>query len=133
MWGNWGDVIFELIKTPTEFSETQGLDLKEQPVFGEKKSVHFVGYRNKTISVTIKVYKSGWIPSVEDYLKTLEEKLQTKEVNPLIVGDRNLGNFALSDLEVKYLQTDKFGKLISAEMSLTFREVPDGALDRQYA
>ena len=132
MWGSWGDLVFELVKTPTEFSETQGLDLKEQPVFGKKKSVHFVGYRNKTVNATVKVYKSDWIPSVEEYLKTLEKKLQTKEINPLIVGDRNLGNFALSDLEVKYLQTDKFGKLISAEISLTFREVPDGALDRQY-
>ena len=78
------------------------------------------------------MYRSEWIPSVEDYIKTLEDKLKTREVNPLIVGDRNLGNFALSDLEIKYLQTDKFGRLVSAEINLTFREAPDGTLDRQY-
>lgn len=132
MWGSWGDLVFELVKTPTEFTERWGMDLKEQPIFGKKRSIHFVGYRNKAINATIKVYRSEWIPSVEDYIKTLEDKLKTREVNPLIVGDRNLGNFALSDLEVKYLQTDKFGRLVLAEINLTFKEVPDGTLDRQY-
>ena len=131
MWGSWGDIVFELFRTPQEFRHSNGVELKEQPLFGKKKSVHFVGFKNRTTNLILKVFKSDYTPSVEDYINELEQKMISKEVNPLIVGDTNLGNFAIENFEVNYKQTDQYGKLVYAEVSLTFKEVPDGTLDRQ--
>jgi len=130
MWGSFGDIVFQLVETPTQFRTTSGAELKEQPIFGKKKSVHFVGFKNRTINLILKVFKSNHTPSVEDYIKTLEQKMQSKEVNPLIVGDSNLGNFAIETLEINYKQTDQYGRLVYAEISITLKEVPDGTLDR---
>ncbi|GEM_PF-1070946 len=131
MWGSLGDLVFELVKTPQEFRHTNGIELKEQPIFGKKKSVHFVGYKNRTVNLTLKVFRSDYTPSVEEYIQTLERKMESGEVNPLIVGDSNLGNFAIETIEVSYKQTDKYGRLVYAEISLSLKEVPNGTLDRQ--
>ncbi len=131
MWGSFGDLVFEFLKTPQEFRHTSGIELKEQPIFGKKKSVHFVGYKNRTVNLTLKVFRSDYTPSVEEYIQTLERKMESGEVNPLIVGDNNLGNFTIETIEISYKQTDKYGRLVYAEVSLSLREVPDGALDRQ--
>jgi len=131
MWGSFGDIVFQLVETPTEFRTTSGVELKEQPLLGQKRNIHFVGYKNRVVSITLKVFRSKFTPSIEDYIKVFEQKMVTKEVNPLIIGDANLGNFAIENLEVNYKQTDQYGKLVYAEVSLTFKEVPDGTLDRQ--
>jgi len=121
MWGSLGDVVFQLLKTPNKLRTTNRFRL---PVLTPVKGSPFVQYTGddpQEIELSILFHSTFCTPEEEiEKLKTLKGvKL------PLVIANRKWGDFAIEELRVEVRETTKNGELISAEVSLKLKEVPD--------
>jgi phage protein U len=121
MWGSLGDIVFQLVKTPNKLRASKHYRL---PVLTPVKGTPFVQYTGdepQEVELSILFHYSFCNPEGEiEKLKNLKGlKL------PLVIGSQKWGDFAIEELRVEVRETTKGGELLSAEVSLKLKEVPN--------
>jgi len=121
MWGSLGDVVFRLAKTPKRmhFSDRSRLPVLT-PVRG-KSIVQYTGDEPLEIELSILFHASFCDPKEE-----IEKLRSLKGLRlPLVINGEKWGDFAIEELSGELRSTTAGGKLISVEVTLRLKEVPD--------
>ena len=118
MWGSFGEINFELLKTPSRLKkETKARLVALTPIEG--KTIHqYTGKEPKVVELEILFHNSFCNP--EEEAKKLTQLLGSPQ--PLVVGDTLLGTYALEEVEEE-IKTSANGRPISIRMTLKLREV----------
>ena len=118
MWGIFGDITFQLLKTPSKLSkETKARLVALTPIEG--KTIHqYTGKESQTIELEILFHNSFCDP--EEEAQKLTQLLGSPQ--PLVVGDTLLGTYALEEIKQE-IKTSANGRPISIRMTLKLREV----------
>ena len=123
--GTFGSIVFEasfdLVRTFTGFSRSGESRWAVHEVAGGAPVPEFVGPELETIALSIRLDASfGVTPSTE--LETIRTMRKNGEVNPLIIGAKPLGNFAIVSSKESWTYVDNKGALIAAIVDVEFRE-----------
>lgn len=118
MWGMLGDVIFELLKTPSSLKTTKRARLPSLvPIEG--KTIHqFTGTEPQEIELNIHFHASFCNPEAE--AQKLKNLIGTPQV--LVIGEKILGEYAIEEIEEE-IKTTAQGKTLSIKMKLRLKEV----------
>ncbi len=114
---------FELFSAPEEVSLREEEKYALIEIHGRKPSVHHVGTQPRRLSLKIKVLRSERLPSVEEFINRLREKMQEKSPELLMIGDEVVGNFVIERMSTIYKRTDYKGTLLQAIVDLELLEV----------
>jgi len=120
MWGKFGEVTFELLKTPEALNRSSRAKFARISLFGEKEKLHFTGLEPETVELSIKFHSSFCNPLEE--VETLRKYLQSGESHILIVGDYVKGKFVIEGLREESGRTDKRGNPLQILVNLTLKE-----------
>ena len=120
MWGKFGEVTFELLKTPEALNRSSRAKFARISLFGEKEKLHFTGLEPETVELSIKFHSSFCNPLEE--VETLRKYLQSGENHILIVGDYVKGKFVIEGLREESGRTDKRGNPLQILVNLTLKE-----------
>ncbi len=120
MWGKFGEVTFELLKTPEALNRSSRAKFARISLFGEKEKLHFTGLESETVELSVKFHSSFCNPLEE--VETLRKYLQSGESHILIVGDYVKGKFVIEGLREESGRTDKRGNPLQILVNLTLKE-----------
>jgi phage protein U len=120
MWGKFGEVTFELLKTPEALNRSSRAKFARISLFGEKEKLHFTGLEPETVELSVKFHSSFCNPLEE--VETLRKYLQSGESHILIVGDYVKGKFVIEGLREESGRTDKRGNPLQILVNLTLKE-----------
>ena len=120
MWGKFGNVTFQLLKTPEILNRSSRAKFARISLFGEKEKLHFTGLEPETVELSIKFHSSFCNPAEE--VETLRKYLQSGESHVLIVGDYVKGKFVIEELREESGRTDKRGNPLQILVNLTLKE-----------
>lgn len=123
MWGSLGKIVFKTTQTPENIEINQKAKYAKIALFGQKEKIHFTGFEPNQISLKLTFNIAFCKP--EEEIKKLQEAKSKRQVNPLIIGNTNLGNYTIQDLKIEYLHTLPNGKIQVANVELTLIEVVD--------
>jgi len=118
IWGMFGDIIFELIKTPKNLKRIKRARLPSLvPIEG--KTIHqFAGTEPQEIELSIHFHSSFCNPEKET--KKLKDLIGTPQI--LVIGEEIVGDYVIQEIEEE-VKTTAGGKAISVEMKLKLKEV----------
>ncbi len=120
MWGKFGDVIFQLLKTPETLNRSSRAKFARISLFGEKEKLHFTGLEPETVELSIKLHSSFCNPAEE--VEVLRGYLKNAESQFLIVGDYIKGRFVIEGIQEETRTTDKRGNPLQILINLTLKE-----------
>jgi len=120
MWGKFGEVVFQLLKTPETLNRSGRAKFARISLFAEKEKLHFTGLEPETVELSIRFHHSFCNPLEE--VEKLREYLQEAESQLLIVGDYIKGKFVIEELREQSGRTAKNGNPLEILVNLTLRE-----------
>jgi len=120
MWGSFGDIVFKLAKTPGNISITEKAKFAKIEIFGKKTKLHFTGFEENKIDLSIFLNISFCNPKEE--IEKLEKLKEEAKAQKLIIGDENLGNFVIEEMKTDILKTSPKGQILSAQIEIKLAE-----------
>jgi len=120
MWGKFGNVVFQLLKTPETVNRSNRAKFARISLFAEKEKLHFTGIEPEQVEMSIKFHYSFCNPT--DEVKKLKEYLEKGESHLLIIGDYVKGRFVMEELREESGRTDKYGNPLQILVNLILKE-----------
>ncbi|SMO74528.1 Phage protein U [Balnearium lithotrophicum] len=120
MWGKFGEVIFQLVKTPQSLNRLNRAKFSRISIFKEKEKLHFTGLEPEQVEMSINFHYSFCNPAKE--VEKLKEYLEKGESYLLIIGDYVKGKFVIEELREEVERTDKNGNPLKILVNLILRE-----------
>ena len=120
MWGKFGEVVFQLLKTPEVLNRSSRAKFARISLFAEKEKLHFTGLEPEIVELSIRFHHSFCNPAEE--VEKLREYLQEGKSYLLIVGDYVKGKFVIEELREQSGRTDKRGNPLQILVDLSLRE-----------
>ena len=120
MWGKFGEVVFQLLKTPETLNRSSRAKFARISLFAEKEKLHFTGLEPETVELSIRFHYSFCNPVEE--VEELKEYLQEGESHLLIVGDYIKGKFVIEELREQSGRTGRNGNPLQILVDLTLKE-----------
>ena len=120
MWGSFGDIVFQLLKTPETFQIEEKGRFATVSVFGQKDKLHFIGFETKKINFSFLLNSAFCNPSEE--IKKLQKLKDEIKAENLIIGDENYGEFVIEQIKTEILRTTPKGQIIAARVEVSLKE-----------
>ena len=120
MWGSFGDIVFQLLKTPETFQIEEKAKFATISIFGQKDKLHFIGFEAKKISLSFLLNSTFCSPTEE--LRKLQRLKDEIKAENLIVGDENYGEFVIEQIRAEILRTAPNGQIIAARVEISLKE-----------
>jgi len=120
MWGKFGEVVFQLLKTPETLNRSRKAKFARISLFAEKEKLHFTGLEPETVELSIRFHHSFCNPIEE--VDKLREYLQKAESRLLIIGDYIKGKFVIEELREQSGRTGRNGNPLQILVDLTLKE-----------
>ncbi len=112
----------EALLTFDKFRRKSRSNFVEHPVLDSKPRLEHTGFALDEVSFSVLLDISLDInPALE--LKSVREMLVSGTSYPLVMKDKDVGNFVLTDLEESWTRIDSAGRLLAASLNLTLKEV----------
>lgn len=125
MIGILGSVIFEVstdyIKTFDNFSRESQARYAKHDVLGIKPVKQYIGPELDKIKFKMQLSLTFGTNPLQE-ISTLRDYMGKGEVVTLIIGNTNLGNFTIQNINEDWTVVDKKGNLISAQMEIELEE-----------
>jgi len=121
MWGSFGDITFQLLKTPESIQVEDKNKFAKISIFGRKEKNHFIGSESRKINLSFFFSSNFCNPKEEiEKLNVYKEKLIAEN---LIIGNENYGKFTIESLQTQILHTLPNGKILTARVNVLLTEV----------
>ena len=127
MWGQLGELSFELWLTPEELTITEKENYARIEIYGQKPSLQHTKTEPKKIPLKLRLLKTKEV-SPEEFLKKAREMKDSREAQPFFVGDEYIGDFLIEEMTVLYKRTDINGNPVDVVIELSLLEVGHGSV-----
>ena len=128
MWGSFGSVIFEFLRSPEGLTKESEHSLAEHDIAGGKALLEWTGEKLTTITLSLKLQAlktDVWELDPEKELSELEELYKKHEPQPLFFGKKKIGYFVIEKIREVLHRVNKQGQIIYAEIELTLKEAKE--------
>lgn len=117
-----GEIVFELLKSPSEISEVRKWEWAEHRGMDVKPRLQKMGQGLTEISMNIKLSVFlGFDPQA--MIDKLSEEADKETSVPFILGNgRIIGEFVITEIQINWKRTDNYGNLVTAELSVKLKE-----------
>lgn len=126
MFAQLGDHIFQGLKTPSSFSDSEAVKIGQIPRVNRKPAVQSTGTELKEIRLSIQYSTDFCEPATE--IEALKKSMQDFEVLTYITGEgKILGRYLITSVETITQRCNATGRVELAVVSLNLLESPDGS------
>ncbi len=128
MWGQLGDITFELWLTPEELTTSEKEVYAQVDIYGTKPSIQHTKTELKRIPLKLKLFRTKDFEPKE-FTERIRELKNSKEPQPLFVGDEYMGDFIVEEIKTIYRRTDMKGNPIEVILEIYLLEATDGTFN----
>jgi len=136
MVGYWGEFEFEVngnkIFTFDGFGRKSSIDIEEQDLEGQKKSIYIKGENPEEIGLTLNL-KANLGIDVKNEIDRLMNSMYSKTPQNFIIGNKPLGKnkWLLTSVDENETVLDNGGNYISSKITLSFKEYARGGSKKE--
>lgn len=125
MFAQLGEHIFQGLKTPTSFNDTEAVKYGQIPRINDKPAIQPTGAELKEIRLTITYCVDFCEPATE--IEALKKSMRDYEVLTYITGaGQILGKFVITNVETTTQRCDANGRMELAAVNISLLESPGG-------
>lgn len=122
MFAAYGSLRFEVLSSPTSFSESRRYGFAEHPIVEGRPVLQKVGEELRSIHNTFRFHKGFCDPKAS--LESLRDLAEEQEPNTYILGDGTVeGEYVIEEIESTVEMLDKAGAAVWIDVTVRFREV----------
>jgi len=117
-----GNIRFEGLKSPSDFTRTSGAEYAEHALFGRKPKIQRTGQALDTIELSIQFHANYCNPSSE--IRSVKRAIIDGSILPFTLDNgETIGRFVITSFVETWRKTFDDGTLLSASGSISLKEV----------
>lgn len=126
MFGQLGDIVFEMLKEPVSMNIDKKYTYAEHQVIRGKTKLQFTGHEPYDLSIKVRFHAS--FCEVEEESKRLAQMAFKRDSDgylaplPFMVGEDIIGEFVITDINREYVKTFPDGRLIELVCDIKLKE-----------